>query len=146
MLIGKWPSTQLCFLTTCLGFTPLSLRIPASWCDLKVASLFCLFSSPTPEWLGDDSISNHDTLQQVLCRVHLPAFVLSHFSCVQLFSSLWTVASQAPLSMGFSRQEYWSGLPCPSPGDLPNPGIEPESPALQADCLHLEPPGSPHLT
>ena len=47
----------------------------------------------------------------------------------------WTVAHQAPLSMGFSRQEYWSGLPFPSPGDLPNPGIEPGSPALQADAL-----------
>ena len=50
--------------------------------------------------------------------------VLSRFSCVRLFSTPWTVACQAPLSMGFSRQEYWSGLPCPPPGDLPNPGIE----------------------
>jgi len=45
---------------------------------------------------------------------------------------LWTVACQAPLSMGFSRQEYWSGLPCPSPGDLPGPGIEPVSPGFPA--------------
>ena len=52
------------------------------------------------------------------------ACVLSRFSCVQLFVTLWTIAHQAPLSMGFSRQEYWSGLPCPSPGDLPNPEIE----------------------
>ena len=51
----------------------------------------------------------------------------------------WTVARQAPLSMGFSRQEYWSGLPFPSPRDLPNPGIEPRSPALQADSLLTEP-------
>ena len=51
----------------------------------------------------------------------------AQFSCVRLFMTLWTVAYQAPLSMGFSRQEYWSGLPCPSPGDLPNPGIEPTS-------------------
>ena len=50
----------------------------------------------------------------------------------------WTVACQAPLSMGFFRQEYWSGLPFPSPGDLPNPGIEPRSPALQADSLPTE--------
>ena len=55
----------------------------------------------------------------------------------------WTVAQQVPLSMGFSRQEYWSGLPCPSPGDLSNPGIEPGSPALQADSLLSEPPGIP---
>ena len=50
----------------------------------------------------------------------------------------WTVARQAPLSMGFSRQEHWSGLPFPSPGNLPNPGIEPKSPALQADSLLTE--------
>ena len=53
----------------------------------------------------------------------------------------WTVAYEAPLSTGFSRQEYWSGLPFPSPGDLPNPGIEPGSPALQTDALPSEPPG-----
>ena len=56
-------------------------------------------------------------------------------SRVRLFATLWTVAHQAPLSMGFSRQEYWSGLPFPSPGDLPDPGIKPRSPALQADAL-----------
>ena len=56
-------------------------------------------------------------------------------SRLRLFATPWTVTFQAPLSMGFSRQEYWSGLPFPSPGDLPNPGIEPGSPALQADAL-----------
>ena len=59
--------------------------------------------------------------------------VRGHFSHVQLFVSLWTVACQAPLSMGFSRQEYQSGLTCPPPGDLPDPGIKPMSPALQVD-------------
>ena len=58
------------------------------------------------------------------------AYVLSHFSRVQLFVTPWTVACQAPLSMGFSRQEYWNSLPCPPPEDLPHPGIEPRSPAL----------------
>ena len=53
--------------------------------------------------------------------------MLSRFSCVRLFVTLWTVALQAPLSMGFSRQDYWSGLPCPLSGDLPDPGIEPSS-------------------
>ena len=62
-------------------------------------------------------------------------------SRVQLFEIPWTVVYQASLSMGFSRQEYWSGLPFPSPGDLPGPGIEPRSPALQADALPSEPPG-----
>ena len=52
----------------------------------------------------------------------------------------WTVSCQAPLSMGFSRQEYWGGLQCPSPGNLSDTGIEPESPALQADSLLSEPP------
>ena len=56
-----------------------------------------------------------------------------------------TVACQAPLSMKLSRQEYWNGLPFPSPGDLPDPGIEPQSPALQADSLLSEPPGKPRF-
>ena len=69
--------------------------------------------------------------------------LLSH---VQLFATLWTVACQAPLSMEFSpRQEYWTGLPFPSPGDLCNLGTEPRSPALQADSLLFGPPGKPHL-
>ena len=64
-------------------------------------------------------------------------------SPVRLFATLWTVTYQAPPSMGFSRQEYWSGLPFPSPGDLPDPGIEPGSPALHANALTSEPPGLP---
>ena len=63
------------------------------------------------------------------------------FSCIRLFATPWTVAHQVPPSMGFSRQEYWSGLPFPPPGDLPNPWIEPRSPTLQADALISEPPG-----
>ena len=58
--------------------------------------------------------------------------MLSHFSHVQFFATLWTVAHQALLSMGFSRQEYCSGLLCPPPGDLPDPGIEPVSPTSPA--------------
>ena len=65
---------------------------------------------------------------------------LSH---VRLFEIPWTVAYQAPPSMGFFRQEYWSGLPLPSPGNLPNPGIKPRSPALQEDDLPSEPQGKP---
>ena len=59
--------------------------------------------------------------------------------------TLWTIAHQAPLSMGFSRKEYWSRLPCPSLGDLPDPGIAPVSPAWQADSLPLSHEGSPSL-
>ena len=65
------------------------------------------------------------------------------FSHVRLFVTPWTVAHQALPFMGFSRQEYWSGLLFPSLGDLPNPGIEPRSPASQADTLPFEPPGKP---
>ena len=64
-------------------------------------------------------------------------------SRVRLSATSWTVAYEAPPSMGFSRQGYWSGLPFPSPGDLPDLGIEPGSPALQADALPSEPPGKP---
>ena len=62
-------------------------------------------------------------------------------SRVRLFVTPWTAAHQAPQSMGFSRQDYWSGLPFPSRGDLPDSGIKPESPALEADALTSEPPG-----
>ena len=71
---------------------------------------------------------------------------LSRFSRVQLFVTLWTVACQTPLSMGFSRQEYWSGLSFPPPGDLPDPGIKPTSlasPVLQVDSLPGKSPGKP---
>ena len=69
---------------------------------------------------SDKSLFHHS-----LCPVHVR--VLSCFNCVILCTALWTVALQAPLSKGFSRQECWSGLPCPPPGDLPHPGIEPVS-------------------
>ena len=72
--------------------------------------------------------------------------MLSHFSRVPVFATLWTVAQQAPLFMGSSRQKYWSGLLCPPPGGLLNPGIKPVSfmsPAWQADSLLLVPPGKP---
>ena len=81
--------------------------------------------------------------------VHSSSGTLSEaksLSRVRLFVTPWTVAYQAPLSLGFSRQEYWSGLPFPSPGDLPNPGIEPGFPTLEADALTSEPPGKPSGT
>ena len=83
-------------------------------------------------WTGDKYGENYAWLTRVL-----HGCVLSH---VWLFATAWTGAHQAPLSMGFSRQEYWSGLPYPSPGDLPNPGIEsmsPMSPAMQVDSSPL---------
>ena len=65
------------------------------------------------------------------------------FNCVQLCVTPWTVVCLAPLSMGFSRQEYWSGFPFPSPGDIPDPGTEPRSPIFQVDSLPSELPGKP---
>ena len=71
------------------------------------------------------------------------AWVWKFLSGGWLFVTPWTEAHQSPPSTEFSRQEYWSGLPCPSPGDLPNPGIEPRFPVLQADSIPSEPPGKP---
>ena len=76
------------------------------------------------------------------------ACVLSHFSHILLVVTLWTVARQASLSIGFFRQEYWSGLPCPPPGDLPDPWIKPASlmsPALAGEIFTIEPPGKPSM-
>ena len=86
------------------------LNPQVSKCWLLLASFYC---SPLPQ--PQSSSSSTFTLQ---------TYLLSHFSRVQFFATPWTVAHQAPLFMGFSRQEYWSGLPCPPPGDLPDPGIE----------------------
>ena len=85
-------------------------------------------------------------------KIVIPIFLLacvcmcvSHSVVSDSSATPWTVARQAPLSMGFSRQEYWSVLPFPSPGDLPNPGIEPMSPALAGKFFTTEPPGNPYL-
>ena len=74
-------------------------------------------------------------------QIHL--FELLHCQCLALYLIRGNVAHQDLLFMGFPRQDYWSGQPFPSPGDLPDPGIEPVSPALQADCLPSEQPGKP---
>ena len=81
-------------------------------------------------------LNSYEAKFYVLCEV-------KSLSRVRLFVTPWTVAYQAPQSVEFSRQENWSGLPFPSPGYLPSPGIEPGSPALQADALPPEPPGKP---
>ena len=91
-------------------------EVPISTCLLKMTSLSYLF------YLTVNSVSFNVIMVKSLSRV-------------QLFAILWIVAYQEPPSMGFSRQEYWSRLPFPSPGDLPDPGIEPRSPALEADAL-----------
>ena len=96
----------------------------------------------TPWWVKAPT----PTLLRVNCVSVLCVCMLSGFHCVWLLVIVWTVAHQASLSMGFSRQEYWSGLPFTSPGDLPDPGIERRSPsasALQGDSLPLSHQGSP---
>ena len=84
----------------------------------------------------------HVCVYMCVC-VYMRVCIPSCFSCVQLFVIPWAVACQVPLSMGFSKQEYWSGLPCPPPGNLLNPGIEPRSPAWQVGSLPLASPGKP---
>ena len=78
---------------------------------------------------------------RVIC-IHAPALPLSH---APLLATPWTLASQTPLFMAFSRQEYWSGLPFPSPGHLPDPKIEPESPTLAGGFFTSAPPGKPYM-
>ena len=87
----------------------------------------------------------HHPLEFAQTRVCLVGDHVKLLSRVRLFAIPWTVTYQASLSVGFYRQEYWSGLPFPSPEDLPDPGIEPGSPALQADALLSEPSGKPKL-
>ena len=84
----------------------------------------------------------HTSTTCVLLSRDKKMLMLSCFS-VQIFSTPWSVARQVPPFMGFPRKDYWSGLPFPPPGDLSDPGIEPVSPALQADSLSTEPPGKP---
>ena len=91
---------------------------------------------------SETQLSTHIKLWPVVGEIR-KGLKVKLLSCVRLFATPWTVAHQASQSMEFSRQEYWSGLPFPSPGDLPNPGIEPRSPTLQVDALPSEPPGKP---
>ena len=103
-----------------------SLKVPSSSAPIILGDLFLpgIFWQPSAV-----------KYQMCMCQ---------SLSCVQFLMNLWIPALQAPQSMEFSRQEYWSGLPVPSPGDLPNPGMEPGSAELQVDSLSFEPPGEPN--
>ena len=101
---------------------------------------------PLFAYIVTDPLARNCTMLHYHQQCMLLLLLLSRFSCVRLFATPWTVAYQAPPSMGFSRQECWNGLPFPSPGDLPNPGMEPGPPALQADALLSKPPGKPQKT
>ena len=90
-----------------------------------------------------DSHLHHCVYQQ--CDIFIALVVVQSLSCAQIFVTSWTVACQTPLSMAFPRQEYWKGLPFPPPGDLPDPGIKPASPALAGGFFTTQPPGKPLL-
>ena len=91
-------------------------------------------------------INSQHMLHMYMYVMCICACMLSCFSCISLFATLWTVAHRAPLSMEFPRQEYWSGLPFPSPGNLPDLGIKSRSSTLQEDSLPAEPQGKPKNT
>ena len=92
-------------------------------------------------WMKLEPIIQSEVSQKEKYQYSIYSDIVKSLSHVRLFATPSTVARQAPLSMGFSRQEYWSGLPFPSPEDLPDPGIEPRSLALQIDYLLSESPG-----
>ena len=130
LLWGPWLWNLLLWWPNLWLWLPLSL-----WIWLLMSQLLLL---RTPFHLDAYNIMIHQTWIPHPMSLHCAA--LSH---VQLFATPWTVAHQAPLSTGFSRQEYWSGLPFPSPGDLPDPGIQPTSlasPALVGGFCTTEPP------
>ena len=104
---------------------------------------YFVISSPPKAWEKESPESSFTPLpgrQRAPKTILASSCMLSHFSHIRLCETLQTGARQAPLSVGFSRQGNWSGLPLPSPGDLPDPEIEPTSPALQKGSLPVEPP------
>ena len=156
---------------SCKSFSRCRGRAPGAWASIIAANMLssCITWALEHASLSSsgalDLVAPHEQSSQVRDQTHAPytgeltqppdhqgvcLYTLTKvkvrsLSRVRLFATSWTVAHQASLSMGFSRHEYWSGLPFPSPGDLPNPGIEPGSPALWADTLPSEPPGKPFL-
>ena len=150
--VTQWPTEILTATSVSLGFVEFC---PPHWgfalkkCSVNTwKSVLC--SLETAQSWGSRSASHLTSRCICHCRSssisapcpHPPWItMLSLISHVRLCVTPWTIVCKAPLSMGFSRQEYWSGLPCPPPGDLPDTGIEPGSSALQADYLPCEPSG-----
>ena len=121
-------------------------------CRVRFSSLDLervLYSRFSGSHFGSIDLLSLVILEFLILNFSRHACMLSHFSYVWLFATLWTVTHQAPLSMGFCRQEYWSGFPCPPPGDLPDPGIKFASsvaPALQVDSSLLSHQGHPNFS
>ena len=111
-ILESWKTIFIFSLCSCLRWSHPALCFKCQTKTLMSPLPYCLFSM------------SHK-LSRKYTYACVPVCVLSHFSHVRLFANLWIVACQAPLSLGFSRQEYWSGLPFPPPGDLPAPGIKP---------------------
>ena len=105
--------------------------------DMKIERNSFLLNWVCVWTLSPFAFQAYHCIVQIILWTKIRICVLSHFSPVQLFATLWIVAHQAPVSTGFSRQEYWGGLPCPPPGDPPDPRMEPVAPALQVNSLLL---------
>ena len=141
----KWilSSFQILWDSACRHFSKAQLKYNIAW-TVAGFSWFCQPHLLIKAGVMGNSIWFNKQIAEYLLSINcLQGLVDRWLSCVRLFVTPWTVFHQAPLSMGFPRQEYWRRLPFPSPGDLPDPGIETTSPALQADSLPLSHQGSP---
>ena len=127
----KWEQL-ICTKTCAWMFTVASFMPAKMWKQSKRPS--------TDDWIAETAYPQWTIIQSLKAVKDCYMLCVLSRSVVSNSATPQTVARQAPLSMGFSRQDDWSGLPCPPPGDLPNPGIEPRSPALQVDSLPSEPP------
>ena len=144
---GRTCATNWCHLKS---FTPLISQSYAVGCMGTGEGTHAILPKGRQQPLAANSAAGKGGLDPWSRRQDPTAFiccgcVLSHFSPIWLFAILWTVTQQAPLSMGFFRQEYWSGLPCPPPGDLPDSGIKPASPTLVDGFFTTTPLGRPFL-
>ena len=134
---GQWPAKLLCWWnspgknTGVISHYLLQGILPTQRSNLGL--LHCSQDSLLPEPPGEPNFK----------KMTSKYIVVQLLSCVWLFATSWTIAHQGPLSMGFPRQEYWSELQFPSPGNFPNPGTEPQSPVLAGDFFTTEPPGKP---
>ena len=149
--VTQWPTGILTATSILLGFVEFC---PPHW-GFALKKVLDEYVEVCPMFLGNCPVmrsrsASHLTSRCIChCRSSISApcphppwvSTLSLISHVQLCVTPWIIACKPPLPMAFSRQEYWSGLPCPPPRDLPDPGTEPGSPALQADYLPCEPPG-----
>ena len=155
-LLGGGPCSQIrlgCYFYPGSNFTDTSSdrhserqrRVKEQFVPEAQKTCLLFFPKGKWQWVGGNIYIYIYTHTHTHTHIHMSVHmcVCRLLSCVQLFATPWTVTLQAHVSLGFPRQEYQSGLPCPPPGDLPNPGIEPESLMVQANSLSSDPPGKP---